>query len=84
MVNPLDRLADAGQSVFGYAVVYTMYLKRATPQNIVIGGLAGALCRRCWAGPAMTGEIAAEPLLLVMIIFAWTPPTFLGSGDSPA
>ena len=62
-------------SLFGYAVVYTLYLKRATPQNIVIGGLAGAMPPLLgWT--AMTGTMAAEPLLLVMIIFAWTPPHF--------
>ena len=73
-VNPLTAWLTLA-SLFGYAVVYTMYLKRATPQNIVIGGLAGAMPPLLgWT--AMTGEIAAEPLLLVMIIFAWTPPHF--------
>jgi len=73
-VNPLTAWLTLA-SLFGYAVVYTMYLKRATPQNIVIGGLAGAMPPLLgWT--AMTGQIAAEPLLLVMIIFAWTPPHF--------
>lgn len=74
MVNPLTAWLTLA-SLFGYAVVYTMFLKRATPQNIVIGGLAGAMPPLLgWT--AMTGELAAEPLLLVMIIFAWTPPHF--------
>jgi len=62
-------------SLFGYAVVYTSYLKRATPQNIVIGGLAGAVPPLLgWT--AVTGEIHGHALLLVLIIFAWTPPHF--------
>ena len=62
-------------SLFGYAVVYTMFLKRATPQNIVIGGLAGAMPPLLgWT--AVTGDIHGHALLLVMIIFAWTPPHF--------
>jgi heme o synthase len=62
-------------SLFGYAVVYTMFLKRATPQNIVIGGLAGAMPPLLgWT--AITGSIDGHALLLVMIIFAWTPPHF--------
>lgn len=62
-------------SLLGYAVVYTSYLKRATPQNIVIGGLAGAAPPLLgWV--AVTGQINAEGLLLVLIIFAWTPPHF--------
>lgn len=62
-------------SLIGYAVVYTMYLKRMTPQNIVIGGVAGAappLLGWC----AMTGEIHAYALLLLLLIFVWTPPHF--------
>lgn len=62
-------------SLIGYAVIYTGYLKRATPQNIVIGGLAGA-APPLLGWTAMTGQISAEPLLLVLIIFAWTPPHF--------
>lgn len=74
LVNPLTAWLTLA-SLFGYAVVYTMFLKRATPQNIVIGGLAGAMPPLLgWT--AMTGQLAAEPLLLVMIIFAWTPPHF--------
>lgn len=59
----------------GYAFVYTLYLKRATPQNIVIGGIAGAAPPLLgWV--AVTGEIHGHALLLVLIIFAWTPPHF--------
>ena len=62
-------------SLVGYAVVYTLYLKRATPQNIVIGGLAGAVPPLLgWT--AVTGEVHGHALLLVLIIFAWTPPHF--------
>lgn len=62
-------------SLLGYAVVYTMFLKRATPQNIVIGGLAGAAPPLLgWV--AVTGEVHGHALLLVLIIFAWTPPHF--------
>ena len=61
--------------LLGYAVVYTMYLKRATPQNIVIGGLAGAIPPLLgWT--AVTGEIHPHALLLVLIVFIWTPPHF--------
>jgi protoheme IX farnesyltransferase len=59
----------------GYAVIYTVVLKPATPQNIVIGGLSGAMPPLLgWA--AVTGEVAPEALLLVLIIYAWTPPHF--------
>lgn len=62
-------------SLLGYAVIYTGFLKRATPQNIVIGGLAGAAPPLLgWV--AVSGHISAEPLLLMLIIFAWTPPHF--------
>jgi len=62
-------------SLIGYAVVYTMYLKRATPQNIVIGGAAGAAPPVLgWA--AVTGSVDPGALLLFLIIFAWTPPHF--------
>jgi protoheme IX farnesyltransferase len=62
-------------SLLGYAVLYTGFLKRATPQNIVIGGLAGAAPPLLgWV--AVSGHVSAEPLLLVLIIFAWTPPHF--------
>lgn len=62
-------------SLLGYALVYTGFLKRATPQNIVIGGLAGAAPPMLgWT--AVTGRLDAEALLLVLIVFAWTPPHF--------
>lgn len=62
-------------SLLGYAVVYTLFLKRATPQNIVIGGIAGAAPPLLgWV--AVTGEIGGHGLLLALIIFAWTPPHF--------
>ncbi len=74
LVNPLTAfLTFAG--LVGYSFVYTMYLKRATPQNITIGGLAGAIPPLLgWT--AMTNEIAPNALLLVLIIFTWTPPHF--------
>ncbi len=62
-------------SLVGYAFVYTMFLKRATPQNIVIGGLAGA-APPLLGWTAVTGDINGHALLLVLIIFAWTPPHF--------
>ena len=62
-------------SLIGYAVVYTVWLKRATPQNIVIGGAAGAAPPVLgWA--AVTGSIDPNALLLALIIFVWTPPHF--------
>ena len=62
-------------TIFFYAVIYTAWLKRSTPQNIVIGGAAGAFPPVIgWA--AMTGSISVEPLVLFMIIFLWTPPHF--------
>jgi protoheme IX farnesyltransferase len=62
-------------TVFFYVAVYTMWLKRRTPQNIVIGGAAGALPPLIgWA--AATGGIGIEPLLMFLIIFLWTPPHF--------
>jgi protoheme IX farnesyltransferase len=62
-------------AIFFYVVVYTMWLKRRTPQNIVIGGAAGALPPVIgWT--AATGEIGLEPLILFLIIFLWTPPHF--------
>ena len=61
--------------VVGYAFIYTLYLKRATPQNIVIGGLAGAIPPLLgWT--AMTGAIHPHGLLLALLIFVWTPPHF--------
>jgi protoheme IX farnesyltransferase len=62
-------------SLVGYAAIYTLFLKRATPQNIVIGGLAGA-APPLLGWTAVTGEIGGYGLLLVLIIFAWTPPHF--------
>jgi protoheme IX farnesyltransferase len=62
-------------SLIGYAIVYTLWLKRATPQNIVIGGAAGAAPPVLgWA--AVTGGVDAHALLLFLIIFTWTPPHF--------
>jgi protoheme IX farnesyltransferase len=62
-------------TIFFYAVIYTAWLKRLTPQNIVIGGAAGAFPPMIgWA--AVTGSISLEPILLFMIIFFWTPPHF--------
>tara|TARA_R110000850_G_scaffold25216_3_gene72922 strand:- start:60 stop:959 length:900 start_codon:yes stop_codon:yes gene_type:complete len=62
-------------SLIGYALIYTAFLKRATPQNIVIGGVAGAAPPLLgWV--AITGYVSPEPLLLMLIIFAWTPPHF--------
>ncbi|NQX87181.1 MAG: protoheme IX farnesyltransferase [Halioglobus sp.] len=62
-------------SLVGYAFVYTLFLKRATPQNIVIGGLAGA-APPLLGWTAVTDQIHGHALLLVLIIFAWTPPHF--------
>jgi protoheme IX farnesyltransferase len=62
-------------AIFFYVIVYTVWLKRRTPQNIVIGGAAGALPPVIgWA--AATGEIGLEPLILFLIVFLWTPPHF--------
>jgi protoheme IX farnesyltransferase len=62
-------------TIFFYVCVYTLWLKRRTPQNIVIGGLSGALPPAIgWA--AVTGSLSVLPLLLVAIIFLWTPPHF--------
>ena len=62
-------------SLIGYAVVYTVYLKRATPQNIVIGGAAGA-APPVLGWTAVTGSVDPHALLLFLIIFTWTPPHF--------
>ena len=73
-VNVLTMWLTAATFV-GYAVVYTVILKPATPQNIVIGGASGAMPPVLgWA--AVTGEVTTEALLLFLIIFAWTPPHF--------
>ncbi|WP_148254078.1 heme o synthase [Aidingimonas lacisalsi] len=62
-------------SLIGYALIYTAFLKRATPQNIVIGGVAGA-APPLLGWTAVTGQLGPEPLLLMLIVFAWTPPHF--------
>jgi protoheme IX farnesyltransferase len=73
-VNPLTMWLTFATFV-GYAIVYTVLLKPATPQNIVIGGASGAMPPVLgWA--AVTGEVAPESLLLFLIIFVWTPPHF--------
>lgn len=73
-VNGLTAWLTLG-SLIGYALVYTLYLKRATPQNIVIGGAAGATPPLLgWT--AVTGNIEAGALALFLIIFVWTPPHF--------
>lgn len=74
LVNPLTA-ALTFASLIGYAVIYTGFLKRATPQNIVIGGIAGAAPPALgWA--AITNTLDPYALLLVLIIFVWTPPHF--------
>jgi len=74
LVNPLCAWLTLASFV-GYAIIYTGYLKRATPQNIVIGGLSGAMPPLLgWT--AVTGSVEPGGLLLVLIIFAWTPPHF--------
>ena len=73
-INVLTAILTVA-SLVGYAFIYTMFLKRATPQNIVIGGLAGA-APPLLGWTAVTGEVHAHGLLLVLIIFAWTPPHF--------
>ncbi|BFM13852.1 heme o synthase [Maricurvus nonylphenolicus] len=73
-INPLTAWLTLG-SLLGYAVIYTLFLKRATPQNIVIGGIAGA-APPLLGWTAVTNEIGGHGLLLVLIIFAWTPPHF--------
>ena len=62
-------------SLVGYALIYTMYLKRATPQNIVLGGAAGA-APPLLGWTAVTGTVDTEALLLFLIVFIWTPPHF--------
>jgi protoheme IX farnesyltransferase len=74
LVNPLTAWLTLA-SLVGYAFIYTFWLKRATPQNIVIGGLAGA-APPLLGWTAVTNEIHGYALLLVLIIFAWTPPHF--------
>src|SRR5881394_816161 len=73
-VNPLTMWLTLATFV-GYAIVYTVILKPATPQNIVIGGASGAMPPVLgWA--AISGDVTFQPLLLFLIIFAWTPPHF--------
>jgi protoheme IX farnesyltransferase len=73
-VNPLAALLALGGNLF-YVFVYTIWLKRATPQNIVIGGAAGAVPPLVgWA--AVTGQVALPALLMFLLVFAWTPPHF--------
>jgi protoheme IX farnesyltransferase len=74
LVNPLTAVLTFA-SLIGYAVVYTVFLKRATPQNIVIGGAAGA-APPVLGWTAVTGEVTSSALLLFLIIFVWTPPHF--------
>ena len=62
-------------SLIGYAIFYTLYLKHATPQNIAIGGIAGA-APPLLGWTAVTGAVSAQALLLVLIIYVWTPPHF--------
>ena len=74
LVNPLTTILTFS-SLIGYAVIYTVFLKRATPQNIVIGGAAGA-APPVLGWTAITGEVNSSALLLFLIIFVWTPPHF--------
>ena len=74
LVNPLTAVLTF-LSLTGYAGCYTLYLKHATPQNIVIGGIAGA-APPLLGWTAVTGSIQPQALLLVLIVFVWTPPHF--------
>lgn len=74
MINALTALLTF-LSLIGYAFCYTLYLKHATPQNIVIGGIAGA-APPLLGWTAVTGSVSAQALLLVLIIYVWTPPHF--------
>ncbi|MDA0679594.1 MAG: heme o synthase [Proteobacteria bacterium] len=74
VINPLTAMLTF-LSLIGYAIIYTIYLKRATPQNIVIGGAAGA-APPILGWTAVTGEIHSDALLLFLIVFTWTPPHF--------
>ncbi len=74
LVNPLTALLTF-TALIGYAFIYTLFLKRSTPQNIIWGGLAGAAPPLLgWV--AITGEVTTEAFLLLLIIFVWTPPHF--------
>lgn len=72
--NPLTAVLTVA-SLIGYAVIYTLFLKRATPQNIVIGGAAGA-APPLLGWTAVTGQVDSGALLLFLIIYVWTPPHF--------
>lgn len=74
VINPLTAILTFF-SLIGYAIIYTVWLKRATPQNIVIGGAAGA-APPVLGWTAVTGEIHSDALLLFLIVFTWTPPHF--------
>ncbi|ASP39572.1 protoheme IX farnesyltransferase [Bacterioplanes sanyensis] len=74
LINPLTAMLTAA-SLLGYALVYTAFLKHATPQNITIGGLAGA-APPLLGWTAVTGQLEGNAVLLVLIIFAWTPAHF--------
>lgn len=74
LVNPLTAWLNLASWV-GYGLIYTLYLKRATPQNIVIGGLFGA-APPLFGWTAVTNSVDPGGMLLVLIIFAWTPPHF--------
>lgn len=74
LVNPLTAILTFF-SLIGYAVIYTVWLKRATPQNIVIGGAAGA-APPVLGWTTVTNEVTSGALLLFLIIFVWTPPHF--------
>src|SRR5207237_4730757 len=75
LVNVLSALLALAGNLF-YVLVYTRWLKRSTPQNIVIGGAAGALPPLVgWAGA--TGKLSLPALFLFLIVFCWTPPPFL-------
>jgi protoheme IX farnesyltransferase len=74
LVNPLTAVLTFF-CLIGYAIVYTVYLKRSTPQNIVVGGAAGA-APPILGWVAVTGEVHPDALLLFLIVFVWTPPHF--------
>ena len=74
LINPLTTILTF-LSLIGYAIIYTIYLKRTTPQNIVIGGAAGA-APPVLGWVAVTGEIHSNAMILFLIIFLWTPPHF--------
>ena len=75
LATNIKAAAPVAFTIFFYVVVYTMWLKRSTPQNIVIGGATGAV-PPVVGWPAAAGEIGAEPLVLLLVVFLWTPPHF--------